>query len=380
MTVQAINKSGFRLEVSSDLPLTSGAALLLDRARLEQLLAATLSIGGVLAELTGAGPEVHAAGLFNSFDYHLAPDGPRLIEINTNAGGAFLQHAILEDARGAATRLCGAIDQREVVAPVSMILSTWASLRPGRRLASVAVVDESPELQPLYGDMLGAVDALRATGVQARVSDVRSLRLESGRLADPQGPIDLVYNRSTDFLLSHPASAALLQAWQAGAAVVAPNPEVYRAYADKRLLLRLAAERCNGRAGLEAVLPTVEVTAGAAQELWRERKSLVFKPFNGFASRGVLLGAKITRGRFESLLDGGYIAQSYAPPITHLARVGTETARFKADIRVWTHGYTPWYAAARLYRGQVSGMRQPGEGFAPIIWLAPHAQGVRCSA
>ncbi|NGX15991.1 hypothetical protein [Wenzhouxiangella sp. XN24] len=368
------------LDVSPDLPLTSGTALFLERAQLDRLVETTLSIGRVLAEFSGATPEVHAAGLFNSFDYHLAADGPRLIEINTNAGGAFLQQAILEDARGVVTRLCGSIERREVAPPASMMLATWAALRPGRMLSSVAVVDEAPELQPLYRDMQGAVDALRAMGIDARVSDIQSLRIEGARLVDGQGPIDFVYNRATDFLLADPCSTTLREAWQAGLAVVAPNPDVYRAYADKRLLLRLAAERCNSRPGLEAVLPTVEVTAGAAPELWRERKSLVFKPFNGFASRGVVLGAKISRRRFDSLVDAGFIAQSYVPPITRMAGQGEATTRFKADIRVWTHGFTPWYAAARRYRGQVSGMRQPGEGFAPIIWLAPGSQGVSCSA
>lgn len=368
------------LEVSPDLPLTSGTALFLERAQLDRLVETTLSIGRVLAELTGAGPEVHAAGLFNSFDYHLAADGPRLIEINTNAGGAFLQQAILEDARGAVMRLCGAIQQRDVAPPVSMMLATWAALRPGQLLSSVAVVDEAPELQPLYRDMQAAVAALCALGIDARVTGLHSLRVQGGRLVDDHGPIDFVYNRATDFLLSDPRSAALHEAWQSGVAVVAPNPDVYRAYADKRLLLRLAAERCNSRPGLEAILPTVEVTAGAAPELWRERKSLVFKPFNGFASRGVVLGGKISRRRFESLVDAGFIAQSYVPPITRPARAGEATSRFKADIRLWTHGFTPWYAAARLYRGQVSGMRQPGEGFAPIIWLEPGSQGVSCSA
>jgi hypothetical protein len=28
------------------------------------------------------------------YDFHLSPDGPRLIEINTNAGGAFLNAAL----------------------------------------------------------------------------------------------------------------------------------------------------------------------------------------------------------------------------------------------------------------------------------------------
>lgn len=380
MTAQALHDACSCLELSPDLPLASGTALCLERALLDQLVETTQSIGRVLAGLTGAGPDVHAAGLFNSFDYHLSADGPRLIEINTNAGGAFLQQALLEDARAAAARVCGAVEPRPFHAPAGMILAAWAMLRPGRTLSSVAIVDVTPESEPLYRDMLAAADALRLLGLEARVSSLGSLRLEAGRLADAHGAIDFVYNRCTDFVLAAPGSAVLRQAWETGAALVAPNPDVYRAYADKRLLLRLAAERCALRPGLEGVLPTVEVTAGAADELWRERRGLVFKPFSGFGSRGVLLGAKVSRRRFDVLVDAGYIAQAYAPPLLRLARVGGETARVKADIRVWTHGYTPWYAAARLYRGQVSGMRQPGEGFAPIIWLEGEGQGRRCSA
>ena len=367
------------LAVSPHLPLASGTALFLERTQLDLLLETTRSIGQVLAELTGATPEVQAAGLFNSFDYHLAADGPRLIEINTNAGGAFLQQALREDALGAAARLCEAVAPRPLHAPAGMVISAWAALRPGRTLSSVAIVDEAPEAQPLYRDMLAAVEALRALGLAARVSDIGALRLVEGRLMDGQGPVDLVYNRCTDFLLSSPGAAVLRAAWEAGAAVVAPNPDVYRAYADKRLLLRLAAERCAGRPGLEAVLPTVELTAGTAAESWRDRRTLVFKPFSGFGSRGVLLGAKISRRRFDSLVDAGYLAQAYAPPLARMVQVGAETARLKADVRVWTHGHAPWHVAARLYRGQVSGMRQPGEGFAPIVWLESHVQGVRCS-
>ena len=37
-------------------------------------------------------------GAFMGYDFHLTPAGPRLIEVNTNAGGAFL-NAVLADAQ-----------------------------------------------------------------------------------------------------------------------------------------------------------------------------------------------------------------------------------------------------------------------------------------
>lgn len=39
-------------------------------------------------------------GAFMGYDFHLAPDGPKLIEVNTNAGGAFL-NAFLAGAQHA---------------------------------------------------------------------------------------------------------------------------------------------------------------------------------------------------------------------------------------------------------------------------------------
>ena len=38
--------------------------------------------------------EFGPSGVFMGYDFHLGPDGPRLIEINTNAGGAFLNAAL----------------------------------------------------------------------------------------------------------------------------------------------------------------------------------------------------------------------------------------------------------------------------------------------
>jgi hypothetical protein len=49
-------------------------------------------------------------GVFMGYDFHLAADGPRLIEVNTNAGGAFL-NALLAKAQ----RACRLADQRSTI-------------------------------------------------------------------------------------------------------------------------------------------------------------------------------------------------------------------------------------------------------------------------
>ena len=38
-----------------------------------------------------AGRDFGPRGVFMGYDFHLAADGPKLIEVNTNAGGAFLK-------------------------------------------------------------------------------------------------------------------------------------------------------------------------------------------------------------------------------------------------------------------------------------------------
>ncbi len=48
-----------------------------------------------------------AAGVFLGYDFHLGADGPRLIEINTNAGGGLLNAKLLRAQRACCTQLGG---------------------------------------------------------------------------------------------------------------------------------------------------------------------------------------------------------------------------------------------------------------------------------
>ena len=52
----------------------------------------------------------------------------------------------------------------------------------------------------------------------------RALAWDGGRLTLDGAPIDLVYNRLTDFALAEPASAALRAGYQASAGVITPHP------------------------------------------------------------------------------------------------------------------------------------------------------------
>ena len=368
MTIETLNADCQCLPLGPRHPFMAAQPVFADRELRRTLFRHVREIGAELEHLAGASAVERASGVYNSFDFHLTAAGPRLIEINTNAGGAFLQPGIVKAFRRALPPGC-VVGNGSAFRPEQMILESWRTLRPGQALARVAIVDRAPEQEALLPDMQAAAAALRRHGVDAEVLALGELRRSGHRLLGPRGPIDFVYNRSTDFLFESPDTVVLRQAWQAGEAVVAPNPSTWQVYADKRRLLQLAAIREAEPGRLEAVLPAVEVRADNAAWLWQTRREWYFKPLQGFGSRGVLRGDGISRGRFEALSSGGYLAQAVAPPSTRSITGPDGAVRFKVDLRVWAHGARPLYAAARLFRGQVTGMSQPGEGFAPIAWL-----------
>ena len=94
------------------------------------------------------------AGVFMGYDFHLSEDGPRLIEINTNAGGAFL-HA----AAARAHRACCESKGEMFSTPfdldtldtnwIAMFHAEWRAQRGSTPLRSVAIVDDAPSQQYL---------------------------------------------------------------------------------------------------------------------------------------------------------------------------------------------------------------------------------------
>lgn len=112
---------------------------------------------------------------------------------------------------------------------------------------------------------------------------------------------------------------------------------------------------------------TVVVTPENADELWRLRRDLFFKPVAGHGSKGVYRGRKITRRAFGDVVTGGYVAQQYVPPSERVVHVDGEPRPLKLDVRLYTYGGEVLLAAARIYRGQATNMRTPGGGFAPVF-------------
>ena len=320
-------------------------------------------------------------GAFMGYDFHLAAGGPKLIEINSNAGGAFL-NAILARAQ----RACCVETDVELGklradefdgAVLRMFRHEWLLQRKEGAPRRIAIVDEDPAEQYLYPEFLLAQRLFQRTGIEAVIADATALRYEQGRLLFKNAPVDLVYNRLVDFALDRPGHAALRAAYLDGAVVVTPNPHVHALYADKRNLALLSdpsllADWGLSRAmiaDLRAVPRTVVVGEDNAQVLWERRKQLFFKPFGGHGGKAVYRGDKVTKRIWEEIAQGGYVAQEFAAPGERVIRRDGRTERCKTDIRLYTYDGAILLTAVRLYQGQVTNFRTPGGGFAPVFAL-----------
>ncbi|MCK0508254.1 hypothetical protein [Aromatoleum anaerobium] len=330
-----------------------------------------------------------AAGVFLGYDFHLGPEGPQLIEINTNAGGALLNVALARAQRTCCAEVApleaavaaGGPNDPEA-AFIDMFRSEWRAMRGEQVLRTVVIVDREPQSQYLLPEFVLFQRLFERHGLAAFICDPGELEFADGRLWLGEAVVDLVYNRLTDFALTEPESAALAQAWAAQAAVITPHPRAHALYADKRNLALLADDavlraigvEAGTRAVLAAGIPaTRQVRPEDADALWRGRRELFFKPASGFGSRATYRGDKLTRRVFDEILAGDYIAQRLVPPSARRLSVGGTATDLKMDLRNYVYRGRVQLLVARLYRGQTTNFRTPGGGFAAVVAL-PCAQ------
>ena len=318
------------------------------------------------------------AGVFMGFDFHLAAAGPKLIEVNTNAGGAFLNNLLARAQSSCCSPMDvqGGLSSRDFPADVvRMFELEWHRQGAGRPLRRIAIVDDHPEEQYLYPEFILARQVLARAGYHVVISSPEALQFSGAELLHGGTAVDLVYNRLVDFSLEQPEHGALRQAYEARAVAVTPNPHNHALYADKQNLVILSDPEELTRMGasprllevLQAVPRTIVLTIENAAELWAGRRNLFFKPMRGYGSKAVYRGDKVTRGVFDKISDGNYVAQDFAPPSERLMRIeGTPTPR-KVDVRIYVYAGKALLAAARLYQGQTTNFRTPGGGFAPVF-------------
>lgn len=306
-------------------------------------------------------------------DFHLTPAGPRLIEVNTNPGGALINALVAEAQHCCVPELHARIRRPIRGAFLDVLLAEWRAQRGDARLERVAIVDESPARQYLYPEFLMFRQMLRERGLEAVICDPSELRHDAGALHADGARIDFVYNRLTDFALAAPACAALRTAYLAGDVAVSPHPRAHALYADKRALVLLGDTAFLRGAGLDdaavatltaAVPETRRVTADRLDALWTDRRHWFFKPAGGYGSRGTYRGDKLTRRVWDDIANGTYVAQRIVPPSE---RALPDGGALKVDLRCYAYQGKALLFAARMYQGQTTNFRTPGGGFAPVL-------------
>ena len=316
-------------------------------------------------------------GVFMGYDFHLGDSGPQLIEINTNAGGAFL-NAVLANAQ---INCCNSnaillTDKQQLDHEfVEMFLQEWRSLRSGT-LRRIAIVDDNPQQQFLYPEFKLARDLFESQGISAVIAAPEDLEFNGKQLLYNNEVIDLVYSRLTDFSLSEPAHRAILAAYKSKAIVLTPTPFHHALYADKRNLALLSDAANLSTYGVSenliqqliAGIPNTRIVSPEnADNLWQNRKQLFFKPASGFGSRATYRGDKLTQRVWQSILTGKYIAQILVAPSERGILVDGEETALKTDIRAYVYKGKIQLLAARLYQGQTTNFRTTGGGFAPVL-------------
>jgi hypothetical protein len=334
-----------------------------------------------------AGIDHGPRGVFLGYDFHLGSDGPQLIEINTNAGGALLNAALAGAQQACCDEVSAVLAASADPAGVrsaflEMFRDEWRLQRGDRPLRRIAIVDEAPASQYLYPEFLLFRDLFRGAGFAADIVDVADLRHEGAGLCADGRKIDFVYNRHTDFYFERPETAELRGAYEAGAVVVSPHPRTYALRADKRLLtvfsdsalLRDWGVPEETLAVLAAGVPETRlVDRSIADALWSERRRLFFKPATGYGSKAAYRGDKLTRSTWEQILSRPYVAQRIVAPSERTIRVDGREVPLKLDLRNYVYGGRVQMVAARLYQGQTTNFRTAGGGFAPVFTEAKPA-------
>lgn len=317
-------------------------------------------IAQLWSRIVAADPRADQRPLLLSYDVHPGPDGPVLIEVNTNAGGI----ATAMQAAREINPCCRDWEQEILEGRLLELFQRDLLGDDPARAGVVAIVDDQLAAQALLPEMHALAALIRRCAPDVRVVDAAELGYADGRLRHGAVAVDRIYWRSTDFLVVEPRHAAIRRALDEGTVILAPSPQAYAAIADKRRFLDWSHQPELARDADHAfrIAETVPMASRTAEQWHADRAQWVFKPASGYGSRGVYVGKSISRHKLADLPVDAYLAQRYAPhPV--LDRDGHA---WKYDIRFYADRGAVIGAAARVFQGQVVGMRGAGSGFAPV--------------
>ncbi len=288
------------------------------------------------------------------YDFHLTVDGPRLIEINNNAGGLYQQGSGWLP-QPACAQMPGTLESRVL----TMFPDAWRT---------IAIMDEDVEHQYMYPEMCAYAALLESHGRQVRIVCPEDIRVgQDGLLYVGDLHLHAIYNRHTDFYLESAALAVIRAAYLEGRIALTPNPRSYALLGDKARMVDWwrpgLLESCltdDDVHFVREIVPETRLLADIdAAQAWQERKAWIFKPVARHGGKGVLPGRAMSRRRFEQMPPAQTVMQRYVPPGT----VRVNDVEYRFDVRLFTHGARLIAVAGRIWQGMVTNFRAPGSGW-----------------
>jgi len=290
------------------------------------------------------------------YDFHLTPDGPKLIEINNNAGGLYIG-----DNRWMPQPDISELDGTLEARLTEMFHTDWTT---------IAIMDEDVTGQFMYPEMLAYAELFERDGRRGVVVSPEALVLKDDGLFFDDCRIDVIYNRHTDFYLDDEAIIHIRKAYERGQVAINPHPRSYALIGDKSRMVDWWREglldSCVEQDAVDrirAITPqTRQFSEMDREQAWVERKQWVFKPAARHGGKGVLLGKGMSRKRFETLNIEETIVQQLVPA----SEIEVEGNCMKFDVRLYMHGEKLIALAGRAWRGQVTNFREPGSGWVAL--------------
>jgi hypothetical protein len=308
-----------------------------------------------------------------AYDFHSDEQGNlHLVEINTNASG-FLFAALTNCAHDNCDLM-----ESEILNELRRSFEEESGKKSGPTKRSVAIVDDDLPNQKMFAEFLMYKDAFKAWGWDAQIGEASALKMDK-RFTLNEKPIDLVYNRSTDFYFNETAHKDLKKAWETAATRVSPQPKEFYLLSDKERLVDFTKPGWLKQAGASeaeekiissVLIPTLDISDFESTEaLWHQRKTLFFKPRQSFGGKSVYRGESVSKKVFGRLLEQDVLIQKYVPAQRMPAATVDPLSNWKFDIRFFVYRDKIQEVAARIYQGQVTNFASQFGGFTQIRFI-----------
>ncbi len=294
-------------------------------------------------------PDPKNKSILMSYDFHLTNDGQlKLIEINTNASFLALS-SFMYEAHG--------LKGFDFNVLKNDILNELMLFGKNITNPKILIVDEKPLEQKLYAEFLVYNELFQSWGWSSTIEDIENT---SDRF-------DFIYNRSTDFYFEDSKSSKLKEIFLNRKACVSPNPYEYFLLADKLRLIEISNQK---KIDLKEIADCKILNSESAEEIWINRKNYFLKPLRSYGGKQSYKAASISKKIFEQLTQQEVIAQEYVPAGEKVFSTPQGNITFKYDLRFYAYQDQLEFAVARLYQGQVTNLKTPLGGFAPVIFTA----------